>query len=650
MCGLTGFLSASPRTPGELVSAVERMSDTLVHRGPDDRGHWTNAESGIALGFRRLAIIDLSEHGHQPMRSASGRYTLVFNGEVYNFRALRAELESFGARFRGHSDTEVILASFERWGIEAATQRFVGMFAMAVWDAQERALSLIRDRMGIKPLFVYAKNGIVAFGSELKALVAGPAFDRTLDTEALEGFLRSLYVPAPRTIYRHVRKLEAGCILTISDASAPLPRARPYWSLQEACERGQRDPFQGDDREAIEELDRRLREAVRLRMEADVPLGALLSGGVDSSTVVALLQEMSTQPVRTYSVAFDAHEHNEAEHAARVAAHLGTDHTEVMLTGQDALAMVPRMPEIFDEPHADTAQIPALLICGVARRDVTVALSGDGGDEVFGGYNRYAYGERMLQRAQQVPRPARAAVAAGIGRVSADSWDRVHRAVSPMLPSTFRHRLPGEKIHKLGRVLRAGSVSRMYRALVAVWPEHDRLVIGERRRSDLIDTILESDRPTRLVDRMMLADQLGYLPDDQLAKVDRVSMAVSLELRVPLLDHRVVEFAWRLPTSMKIRDQVGKWILREVLYRRVPRALVERPKMGFSVPLGAWLRGPLREWASDLLSAERLARQGLLHPAPITRAWAAVRAGHDELALAVWAVLMFQAWHERWMA
>jgi asparagine synthase (glutamine-hydrolysing) len=625
------------------------MTATLAHRGPDDYGHWVSPDAGVAVGFRRLAIIDLSEHGHQPMHSASGRFTIVFNGEVFNFRRLRAELENTGARFRGHSDTEVILAAFERWGIESATQRFVGMFAIAVWDVQERTLSLIRDRMGIKPLFVYAKDGLVTFGSELKALVAGPAFDRTLDTGAVSDFLRYLYVPAPRTIYAHALKLEPGHILTISDAAAPLPRARPYWSIQDACERGLANPFVGDDREAVDELDRRLSDAVRLRMEADVPLGALLSGGIDSSTVVALLQEMSPRPVRTYSVAFDIQEHNEADHAARVAAHLGTDHTEVMLTGHDALAIVPRLAEIFDEPHADTAQIPALLICGVARRDVTVALSGDGGDEVFGGYNRYTYGERMLQRAGRVPAPARAAVAAGIGSLSAHSWNRMHRAVSPMLPSTFRHRLPGEKLHKLGRLLRAESLPRMYRALVAVWPEHERLVLGDSSRTDLIDRILARKRPARLVERMMLADQLAYLPDDQLAKVDRVSMAVSLEVRVPLLDHRVVEFAWQLPMSMKIRDQVGKWILRQVLYRRVPQALVERPKMGFSVPLGAWLRGPLRDWASDLLSTDRLAREGVLHPELIGSAWREVRAGRDELALGLWAVLMFQAWRERWL-
>ncbi|HEX6967164.1 MAG TPA: asparagine synthase (glutamine-hydrolyzing) [Gemmatimonadaceae bacterium] len=650
MCGVTGIFSSASWREDALVHAVETMTSTLTHRGPDDCGVWADAASGVALGFRRLAIVDLSEHGHQPMRSPSGRFTIVFNGEVYNHCVLRSELEQAGWRFRGHSDTEVILAAFERWGIVDAVKRFIGMFAIAVWDAETRSLSLIRDRLGIKPLFVYACDGLVTFGSELKALVAGPHFDRTIDTDALTDFLRYLYVPAPRTIYQHARKLRPGHILTITDPRQALPESVAYWSVEDEARRGLADPFTGSDEDAIDELQRRLQDAVELRRQADVPLGALLSGGIDSSVVVAMLQGASTQRVKTFSVAFEVQEHNEAQHAARVAEYLGTDHTEVLLTGRDALDVVPRLAEIFDEPHADTSQIPAYLICAVARRAVTVALSGDGGDEVYGGYNRYTFGERMLQRVGRVPRPVRRSVAAGIGALSPASWDRAHRAVAPMLPSTLRHRLPGEKLHKMARVMSSDSVPHMYRSLISAWPEPEQVVRGRRGAPDAVEHMLERRDLSRLLDRMMLSDQLTYLPDDQLAKVDRVSMAVSLEARVPLVDHRLVEFSWRLPASMKTRNGQGKWLLRQVLYRLVPREIVDRPKMGLSVPLDQWLRGPLREWAEALLSAERLEREGVLHAAPIRRAWSELLSGRSEVALGLWAVLMFQAWHERWVA
>ena len=650
MCGLAGLFSRRNASHDALVAAAERMSGAIVHRGPDDAGIWCDADAGVAFGFRRLAIIDLSELGHQPMRSRTGRFTMMFNGEVFNFRDLRAELEPLGATFRGHSDTEVILAAFEQWGIADATRRFVGMFGIAVWDANQRSLTLIRDRLGIKPMFVYAKDGLVTFGSELKALVAGPAFDRTLDTGALTDFLRYLYVPAPATIYQHVLKLLPGHLLTITDPEAPLPASTPYWSIEDVAERGLADPFLGDDAEAVDEFDRLLSDSVRLRMEADVPLGALLSGGIDSSAVVALLQEHSTRPIKTFSIAFDKREHNEADHAARVAAHLGTDHTEVLLTGREALEVVPRLPEMFDEPHADTSQVPAHLICSVARRDVTVALSGDGGDEVYGGYNRYTYGERMLERMQRVPSRARTLVAAGIQQFSPDSWDQAHRVLSPVLPRGMRHRLPGEKLHKLGRLLSERSLPGMYRSLVAAWPDAETLVVGARPHTDRMEQMLSRATPAQFVDRMMLADQATYLADDQLAKVDRVSMAVSLEVRVPLLDHRLVEFSWRLPRAMKIRNQQGKWILRQVLYRRVPRELIDRPKMGLSVPLGDWLRGPLRDWAEDLLAPANLEQVGVLRASRVRERWARLQNGRDDVALGMWAVLMYQAWQRRWQS
>lgn len=650
MCGFAGIYTASGAPADALIADVRRMSTTIAHRGPDDAQEWADASAGVVLGFRRLAILDLSELGRQPMASPSGRFTMVFNGEVFNHRSLRVELEAAGCRFRGHSDTEVVLAAFERWGIADATRRLRGMFAVAVWDAERRTLSLIRDRLGKKPLFVHARQGLVTFGSELKALVAGPAFDRELDQEALAQYLRYLYVPAPRTIYRHATKVMPGHILTITDPSRPLPDAVPYWSISEVASRGLADPFRGSDEEAVDEFDRLLSDAVRLRMEADVPLGALLSGGIDSSAVVAVLQQHAARPVRTFSIAFEAAEHNEAHHAASVAKHIGTDHTEVLLTGEDALAVVPKLPEIFDEPHADTSQIPAYLICAVARRDVTVALSGDGGDEVFGGYNRYTYGERMLQRMMAVPGPARRMVSAGLGSLSTESWNRAHRAMSPVLPARLRHRLPGEKLHKLGRLMAADSLPRMYRSLVSAWQHPEEVVAGHGDGTDRMQEVLARRKPERFMDRMMLADQLTYLPDDQLAKVDRVSMAVSLEVRVPLLDHELVEFSWRLPHHMKVRNAEGKWILRQALFRRVPRALLERPKMGLSVPLAAWLRGPLRDWAESLLATAHLQRGGALRPEPIREAWGQLLAGRDEPALALWSVLVFEAWKDRWLA
>lgn len=650
MCGLAGILTNDGSRHEDLLCAVRRMSLPLGHRGPDDSGEWADPAAGVAFGFRRLAIVDLSEHGHQPMHSPSARYTIAFNGEVYNHPELRRELELAGWSFRGHSDTEVILAAFERWGIEASARRFIGMFAIAAWDAEKRSLSLLRDRLGIKPLFVSARAGLVTFGSELKALVAGPGFDRSLDRDALAEYLRYLYVPAPRTIYRGAIKLLPGRILTITDPSRPLPSPVPYWSVEEAARRGLADPFAGSDEEAIAELQRRLSDAVRLRMEADVPLGALLSGGIDSSAVVAFMQQAASRPVKTFSVAFDVADYDEAPHAARIAGHLGTDHTELLVTGQDALDVVPRLADVFDEPHADAGQIPALLVCALSRRDVTVALSGDGGDEVFGGYNRYTYGERLLGRLLRVPRPARRAVAAGMAGMSPGSWAGVTRALAPMLPP-LRHRgLAAEKVQKVRRLLAADSLPHMYRSLVSAWHHPERLVIGGSDGDSVVDRVLGRAEPRGLIERMMLADQLSYLPDDQLAKVDRVSMAVSLEVRVPLLDHRVVEFAWTLPASMKVRGGRGKWLLRQALYPLVPRRLLERPKQGFSVPLDAWLRGPLRPWAEDLLSTARLERDGVLRPAPIRKAWDALMAGHGGLAQPLWGVVLFQQWKERWLS
>jgi asparagine synthase (glutamine-hydrolysing) len=622
------------------------MIRPLAHRGPDDEGVWVDATAGIALGFRRLAILDLSPSGHQPMRSGSGRFQVVFNGEIYNFCELREQLEAHGHTFKGHSDTEVILAAFDQWGIREAISRAVGMFAMAVWDARSRELSLVRDRLGKKPLFVYHEPGLVTFGSELKALVAGPSFDRAINPQALASYLRYLYVPAPQCIFQHVVKIPAGHILTIRDARAPLPEPRSYWSLRDVAKAGVKDRFNGTDDEAIDHLDRLLGDAVRRRLQSDVPLGALLSGGIDSSAVVAWMQDASSRPIRTYTIGFDDEAFDEASHAARVADSLGTDHTELRLTGEDARSLIPKLPDIFDEPLADPSQLPTLLVSQLARRDVTVALSGDGGDELFGGYNRYVYGTRLLPHVNRVPRTLRRAVAAGVGCVPSAAWDRL-AGLSSFVPGLPASRV-GERIGKLTHVMAAPSVGDMYCSLLSAWQRPADLVNGDRRGGDLNESVLDAAEPAELLDRMMLADQMTYLPDDLLAKLDRASMAVSLEVRAPLLDHRVVEFSWRLPHRLKLRDGIGKWILRQVLYRRVPKAIVERPKMGFSVPIDRWLRGPLRSWADGFLNASELGRGGLLDPTEIVRSWRDLEAGRAANGARLWAVIMFQAWRTRW--
>ena len=647
MCGLAGVFASGGRSQEELERIALRMSGAIAHRGPDDHGVWVDPATGIALGFRRLAIVDLSTQGHQPMRSASGRFIIIFNGEVYNHRSLRRELESSGRSFRGHSDTEVILAAFDQWGIERAVQRFIGMFAIAVWDVTRRELSLIRDRLGIKPLFVYRRDGLVSFGSELKALLAGPEFDRTLDTSALTSYLRYLYVPAPQSIFRHVVKLPPGHILTVVDPTAPLPASTPFWTAGTAAREGQEAQFCGGDGDAITELETLLTDAVRLRMQADVPLGALLSGGIDSSTVVALMQASADRPVKTFTIGFDQHEFDEGAHARAVAKHLGTDHTELRLTGADALAVIPQLAEMFDEPLADPSQIPTFLVCQLARREVTVALTGDGGDELFGGYNRYISGERMITGFQRWPRILRRFSAAGASSLSPRTWNQMRDVLRPVFPAAARARLLGEKVHKAGDLLRADSTSGMYRSLLSAWQNPEDLVVGRSRDSNH-DAILGMADSLGLMERMMLADQTSYLPDDLLAKVDRASMAVSLEARVPILDHRIVELSWRLPRKFKVRDGRGKWILRQVLYKHVPPALVDREKMGFSVPLAQWLAGPLRNWAGDLLLSGE--NDGILRGKIVRREWDRFIAGDSTNSAGLWALVMFRAWQNRWLA
>ncbi|MBI4507235.1 MAG: asparagine synthase (glutamine-hydrolyzing) [Chloroflexi bacterium] len=646
MCGIAGFVDLARATGAPVLQATaEAMAETLAHRGPDDRGVWIDAAAGVALGHRRLAIIDLSPEGHQPMLSASGRYAVVYNGEIYNFQALRAELARLGCTFRGHSDTEVLLAAVAQWGVFAALQRFNGMFAFVLWDRVERTLYLARDRLGEKPLYYGWMGQVFLFGSELKALRAHPAFRADVSRDALALYLTYNYIPAPYAIYRGAAKLPPGTLLALRAANGsarPTPHA--YWSVREAAERGVADPWRGSSVEAAAYLDALLRDAVKLRMVADVPLGAFLSGGIDSSTVVALMQAQSERPVRTFSIGFLEAGYNEAEHAKAVARHLGTDHTELYITPAEAMAVIPRLPRLYDEPFADSSQIPTFLVSELARRHVTVSLSGDGGDELFLGYPRYVWGRRIWQRIGWLPVPLRTAAAAALTALPADAWDALLGRLGPLLPREVRGREPGHKLHRLAEVLAVARPEALYERLMAHWSAPERVVPGA---ATLPTVLSDTRRWAALPDftqRMMYFDMAMYLPDDILAKVDRVSMGVGLEARVPLLDHRVVELAWRLPLALKLRDGQGKWLLRQVLYRYVPRALIERPKMGFGVPVGAWLRGPLRAWAEALLAERRLRDEGFFDPQPIRSCWAEHLGGTRNWQYHLWDVLMFQAW------
>lgn len=654
MCGITGFWQPAGFAPDAAQALARRMADTLVHRGPDDGGVWVDGAAGVALGHRRLAIVDLSPAGHQPMVSASGRLVIAFNGEVYNHAALRQELAAAGKApaWRGHSDTETLLAAIEAWGVQAALQRCVGMFAFVLWDAAQRKLTLARDRLGEKPLYYGWQGGVLLFGSELKALRAHPAFAGEVNRDALALYFRHNYIPAPYSIYRGIAKLPPGTTLCITQAqaqqagTAALPAPQAYWSARQVAEEGQRNLFRGTEAEACDELERLLRQAVAEQMMADVPLGAFLSGGIDSSTVVALMQAQSAQPVRTFTIGFDIDGYDEAQHAKAVARHLGTQHTELYVTPGQAMDVIPRLPARYDEPFADSSQIPTFLVAQLARQQVTVSLSGDGGDELFGGYQRYFLADRLWRGVGWLPAPLRAALAGGIRALPPEGWNALWRVGAWLLPRQYRYANAGDKLHKLAEILAAPSPQAIYRRLVSHWKEPTALVLGATEPPTALTDPAQWAQLDDFCQRMMQLDTVSYLPDDILVKVDRAAMGVSLETRVPLLDHRVLEFAWRLPLALKVRGNEGKWLLRQVLYRHVPRELVERPKMGFGIPLEHWLRGPLREWAEDLLSETRLRQAGYLDPAPVRRMWAEHLSGQRNWQHYLWDVLMWEAWRE----
>jgi asparagine synthase (glutamine-hydrolysing) len=653
MCGFAGFLGGQWESGDAGAGALlRRMNDTLTSRGPDSAGYWVDGGSGIALGHRRLAILDLSAAGAQPMESVCARYFLIFNGEIYNHLQLREELQRCGAAqaFRGASDTETLLAGFTRWGIRPTIERCVGMFAFALWDRRDRTLTLGRDRLGEKPLY-YGWQGQGAhrtflFGSELKALRAHPAFSADIDRNSICLMMRHNCVPAPYSIYTGIFKLPAGCLLPIS-LSKRDGSAVPYWSAVAVAEQGLSARSGAGEAEQLEQLEVLLKSAVQQQMIADVPLGAFLSGGVDSSLIVALMQAQSNQPVKTFTIGYGEADYNEAVYAAAVARYLGTEHTELYVSPTQAMNVIGRLPDIYCEPFSDSSQIPTLLVSELARQHVTVALTGDAGDELFGGYNRHILTQQSWRKISRMPIGLRRIAASTLSHISPRLLNSLALNLQSLLPASRRHAYVGDKLQKIATVLSCESVDALYLKLVSHWDNPSKLVLGGQEPPTLLTNGPQMPEGLSDAEKMMLLDLLTYLPDDNLTKVDRASMSVSLETRVPMLDHRVVEFAWRLPISMKLRGHYGKWALRQILFRYVPKALIERPKMGFSVPIGDWLRGPLREWAEALLHTSRLSREGYLDPTPIHKMWQEHLDERRNWQYPLWDVLMFQAWLER---
>ena len=643
MCGITGLLG------GERLSeaVLRQMSAAIRHRGPDDSGVWCDKNSGIGLAHVRLSIVDLSPAGHQPMESPAGRYVVSFNGEIYNHFDIRRELASTSNEptWRGHSDTETLVAAFDAWGIRDTLRRVVGMFALAIWDRRGRTLTLARDRLGEKPLYYGWQGNTFLFGSELSALVAYPEFSAPVDRDALTLLLRHNYIPAPYSIYSGIKKLPPATLLTVSRGSKATS-SELYWDLSEVMARGRDNPFAGTQDDAVSALEEVLGNAVKLQMMGDVPVGAFLSGGIDSSTIVALMQASSSQPVRTFTIGFSEPQFDEAQYARAVAHHLGTVHTEMYVSARQALDVVPHLPEIYCEPFADSSQIPTFLLSQLARRSVTVSLSGDGGDELFGGYSRYDFSKRFWRQVSWLPLPLRAGLGALIRRAPPGLLRRAFAPFSGMLPEAMRGQDIACRLKSSTAIISSKNSLEWYRLLVSLWNEPAEVVLGATEPPTILTDLVRWQESDGIMHQMMAADLVSYLPDDILVKVDRAAMGVSLETRVPLLDHRVVEFAWQLPLSSKVSAGVGKSPLRRLLDKYVPRDLIERPKMGFGVPLAAWLRGPLREWADALLNEERLRKEGYFHAETIRQKWQEHLRGDRQWHNQLWTVLMFQAWLE----
>jgi asparagine synthase (glutamine-hydrolysing) len=649
VCGLVGFSN------GELADVTKyfyKMMLKINHRGPDGCGIWHDTDSPVVLGHVRLSVLDLSPAGDQPMLSFGGRYVLSYNGEVYNHLILRKKLSEEGhvIEWRGHSDTETLLACFVAWGVEITLQALVGMFAIALWDKQEKVLTLARDRMGEKPLYWGWSGDLLIFGSELKAMKAHPEFEPIINRDAITLLLRHCYIPAPYSIYKGVEKLLPGHVIQIplrgdvSESKAAI--SSPYWSLNAEVEKGIASPFSGTPEQAVNALEKQLKISVADQMLADVPLGAFLSGGVDSSAIVALMQAQTCQPVRTFTIGFEESGYNEAEYAKAVSRHLGTDHTELYVQAKDALAVIPHLSTIYCEPFADSSQIPTFLVSQMAKKHVTVALSGDGGDELFGGYNRYLAAQKIWGPVQRAPKFTRLLAAGGLRALSPAQWDKLFDMVKPILPKHLQLSIPGEKARKLADVLTLSDGAAFYRQLTSHWTDPASVVINAKEPKTCLTHAAAWPKTDSLEHAMMAMDAQTYMADDILVKVDRAAMANSLETRIPMLDHRVVELAWSMPLEYKIRNGQGKWLLREVLYKHVPKALIERPKAGFGIPLASWLRGPLREWAEVLLDEKRLQREGYLHPSIIRTMWQEHLSGKKNWQYHLWNILMFQAWLE----
>lgn len=646
MCGFAGFFSTS-NFPRQAEVLLKSMGQAIVHRGPDDSGEWFDADAQIGFAHRRLSIVDLSSAGHQPMKSSSGRYVIAFNGEIYNHLSLREELSATGdlPHWCGHSDTETLLAGFDAWGIHSTIERSMGMFAFAVWDKHERTLTLGRDRIGEKPLYYGWQGDVFLFGSELKPLKLHPAFKGEINRGAISLLMRHNYIPAPYSIYQGINKLVPGCMLRISCAK-PEPEIYPYWSATGSARAGINTPFVGSPEEAVDELERIAKDAVAQQMVADVPLGAFLSGGIDSSTIVALMQIQSSRPVKTFTIGFNEKGYNEAKHAKVVAEHLETDHTELYVRPEEAMGVVTHLPRLYDEPFSDSSQIPTFLVSQMTKQHVTVSLSGDGGDELFSGYGRYAQAASYWRKMAHLPLPLRRVAEKSITAFSPQVWNNLTRMLNPRSLKNDRPANWGDKIHKGAALLSSRSLDDLYLGLMSHHRDPSSLVIDGHEPASLLSDNKPNLTGLNGVQRMMALDIVTYLPDDILVKVDRAAMGVSLETRVPFLDHRIVEFAWTLPQSLKVHDGQGKWPLRQVLYRHVPRELIDRPKMGFGIPLHKWLRGPIKDWAEVLLDESRLRQEGIFHPQPIRRLWEEHQSGRRNWASILWNVLMFQAWLE----
>jgi asparagine synthase (glutamine-hydrolysing) len=651
VCGIAGVLDPQRNTStDQLGRQALDMATALTHRGPDDGGVWVDPDGHVGFGYRRLAVIDLSQRGHQPMLSPDGRWVIIYNGEIYNFEALRRQLVSEGFMFRGNSDTEVLLGAVQSWGLDRALEASEGMFALALWDRHLHELHLVRDRFGEKPLYYGWVGRNLAFASELKALHRLPQFSPDLDRDAIALYLRHNCIPSPYTAYRGISMVQPGQLVTFDGSVRPgsVPKPRSYWSARSAVEDARRRPMAGSIRELTDCLEEVLSQSVAARMVADVPVGAFLSGGVDSSLIVSLMQRHSDRPIRTFTIGFDDRAFDESEEAAAVASHLGTDHTPMLVSDDDAADVIPQLPEIWDEPFADISQIPVLLVSRLARTQVTVSLSGDGGDELFAGYNRHAWLERLWRSCSFLPDPVRRFTGSALMQVPPGVVDRLAK-ITEALPTRFQVRNPGSKVTKVGKVLASDGPEDAYRSLVSHWDDPASMVIGSGERNSMAGDPEQWPALSGITEQMLWLDLVGYLPDDILTKVDRAAMSTSLETRIPFLDRNVFDMAWRMPMDVKLRDGTTKWILRQVLYRYVPPTLVDRPKMGFGLPIGSWLRGPLRPWAEELLAEGRLRNQGVVDPKPVRRAWQLHVSGRRDMGHELWDILALQAWLDCWM-